>query len=134
LTRGRGSFAAAARQLGCTRSTIQNYCTRHPALYAVCVQARETLLDGAEDALHALIDKHDLGAVCFYLKTQGKARGYVERTEFSVHYDFSRLTDDELLTLGPIMAKLRGDAIDVPPVVHRALPVPIAPSGSITDA
>jgi len=111
LRAARGSFAGASRALRCSRSTVKNYTLRHPELYAACVEAREALLDDAETALTDLIGRRDLGAICFFLKTQGKARGYVERVDLSVGpaYDFRRLSDRELLALAPLLAKLRGD-------------------------
>lgn len=122
----RGSFAGAARRLGCTRQTVQNYCQREPELYVTCVQARETMLDDAEDALKTLVADGDLGAICFYLKTQGKARGYVERAEQAVThtYDFSLLSDADLLAMGPVMAKLRGGP---PPFILTAGTTPPPP-------
>jgi hypothetical protein len=53
--------------------------------YAAAVDAiKESLIDRAESALQTLITEGNVPAVLFFLKTQGKKRGYVERTETDV--------------------------------------------------
>jgi hypothetical protein len=53
--------------------------------YAAAVDAiKESLIDRAEGVLHGLISEGNVPAVLFFLKTQGKKRGYVERTETDV--------------------------------------------------
>ena len=48
----------------------------------VCIdEAREGLLDIAERSLADKIATGNLGAIIFYLKCQGKNRGYVEKQE-----------------------------------------------------
>ena len=41
-------------------------------------------LDFAESKLHQLIDEGNISAVIFYLKTKGKKRGYIEKTELAL--------------------------------------------------
>jgi len=60
---------------------VRNYVKRHPRLAEVIEEAVELNLDTAESQLMTLIANGNLGAVIFYLKTKGKARGYVERVE-----------------------------------------------------
>jgi ATPase subunit of ABC transporter with duplicated ATPase domains len=43
----------------------------------------EIALDFAENKLMRAMEKNDLTAVIFYLKTKGKSRGYIERMEFT---------------------------------------------------
>jgi hypothetical protein len=111
VTRSDGCLRAVAHALRCSRSTVQNYFRRYPDLYTEAVQAREGMLDEAEGQLYKLVRAGNLGAICFLLKTQGKSRGYTERPERPVpQHDLSRLTDEELLVLGPILTKLNGPA------------------------
>lgn len=53
--------------------------------YEACGEAKahgkERMLDLAESRLGSAVDKGEAWAICFYLKTQGKQRGYVERQE-----------------------------------------------------
>ena len=93
-----GMKSVAARHLGCDWQTVDNYCKRHPTLQTLLDDIRESTLDQAEIALQSLIRpprddegrfkwKPDLGAICFYLKTRGKHRGFVEREEHDLSGD-----------------------------------------------
>jgi len=55
--------------------------TRLAAPTEVIEETVELNLDTAESQLMSLIANGNLRAVIFYLKTKGKARGYVERVE-----------------------------------------------------
>ena len=52
---------------------------------AVLEEVKETALDIAEDKLMGLIRDGNLGAICFFLKCQGKHRGYVERQKIDAN-------------------------------------------------
>jgi len=77
----KGNVAAIARALGTSRGTVWNRIQSSPALQALLADARETMLDNAESALYRAVLAGEAWAVCFFLKTQGKSRGYVERQE-----------------------------------------------------
>jgi len=77
----KGMIAAAARMLGCDRGTIYDAAKRHPAIQDVIDGERELQLDMAEIALFTAISKGEGWAVCFYLKCQGRKRGYIEKAE-----------------------------------------------------
>jgi hypothetical protein len=81
LNRSKGMVTVAARLLGCSANTVQSYINRYPSVAAARVQEREAFLDVAELALFKAVQGGEAWAVCFALKTVGKARGYVERTE-----------------------------------------------------
>ena len=76
-----GNLAAVARKLGVCRQTLYTYIERHPSVKDVVAESRETMLDNAESALYRAVLAGEAWAVCFFLKTQGKRRGYVERQE-----------------------------------------------------
>ena len=81
LEQAAGNVSYAAKALGVSRSTMYRRINESPTLQEILTDAREELVDIAESALKsAVIDKQGW-AVCFALKTQGKARGYVERQE-----------------------------------------------------
>ena len=76
-----GNLSAVAKQLGVCRQTLYTYIERHPSVKDVVAESRETMLDNAESALYRAVLGGEAWAVCFFLKTQGKRRGYVERQE-----------------------------------------------------
>lgn len=81
ITDAKGMLSAAARKLGCDYSTLWNYSKRFPAVQESIDNQREAVTDMAELKLFKAINAGEAWAVCFYLKTQGKKRGYVERHE-----------------------------------------------------
>ena len=76
-----GILTTAARKLGCASCTVYEYLQRFPALKDVLAEARESSVDLAESKLIEAIKADNLTAIIFYLKTQGKSRGYSERSE-----------------------------------------------------
>lgn len=76
-----GLVLRAARRLECTPKTIYDRVNSVPAVATALAAARERAIDFAEDALHSRVDAGDTTAIIFMLKTLGKSRGYVERTE-----------------------------------------------------
>jgi hypothetical protein len=79
-----GNVAKAARALGVRRQSLWRYIGRHPALVDVVHDIRESVKDDAETVLHKALRKGEAWAVCFYLKTQARDRGYVERQELGL--------------------------------------------------
>ena len=86
LQQSGGIMAHAARKLGLDRSTLHQRIHENQHLKDALDEAKETNLDVAETKLMQAINKGELAAVFFYLKTQGKRRGYIERHEFD-HID-----------------------------------------------
>ena len=76
-----GIVATVAARLGCHPDTIYNYKSRYSTVETALENERRVGLDNAESALHKLINEGNPTAIIFYLKTQGKGRGYVERQE-----------------------------------------------------
>lgn len=78
-----GNIAAVARKLGVTRQSVYNHIRQHPTVQEALQQARETMLDNAESVLYREVLDGNMTAVIFFLKTQGRTRGYVERQELA---------------------------------------------------
>lgn len=84
LKRCAGNVSEAVRQVPIDRKTHYNWLESDP-WYAAAVDAiKESLIDKAESVLQTLINDGNVPAVLFFLKTQGKRRGYIERTETDV--------------------------------------------------
>lgn len=77
----KGNIAAIARKLGVSRGTIYNRMAESQTLTASMEDARESMIDNAESMLYKQIADGNTTAIIFFLKTQGKRRGYVERVE-----------------------------------------------------
>lgn len=101
IRKTRGLVTLTASVLGCTPDTVRNYAKRYATVADALREERERMTDIAESALYQKIKDGEGWAVCFYLKTQGKDRGYVERSqvEHSGKIDVSKLSDDELRAL-----------------------------------
>ena len=89
LTAAGGIVTSTAKRLGCNPKTVYRYIERFPALKGVLTEARESSVDLAESKLIEAIKNGNLTAIIFFLKTQGKSRGYTERSEPGL------TTDDE---------------------------------------
>jgi predicted transcriptional regulator len=81
LRDSRGLVTHAAERLGISRVALSKRIKNHPSLQEVRDESREAMTDLAEHSLHTAIQTGESWAVLFYLKTQGRERGYVERLE-----------------------------------------------------
>lgn len=86
LHESRGMVTVAATKLGCTPVTVYNWLKKSPDCRAVIDQERERVIDTAELGLMKALNQQESWAIAFALKTIGKRRGYVERSE-SVNYN-----------------------------------------------
>mgnify|MGYP001779901297 FL=1 len=98
-----GIIGDVASALRVRRSTVYMWCSKYPEFRQALDDARETFLDLAESNLHKLvagvpaietdengnkrfagwIERPSETAIIFTLKTRGKSRGYVERSEIA---------------------------------------------------
>jgi hypothetical protein len=81
LQEAHGLVYVAAAQLGCRAETIKVRLAQSPEIRRVQDEAKGRLLDQTEQRLYDAIEAGDPWAIQFFLKTQGKSRGYVERQE-----------------------------------------------------
>ena len=76
-----GNLSLVARKLGVSRTTVYKFMEDHPTVKQSLSEAREKMIDNVESKLYSKALDGDTTAMIFFLKTQGKARGYVERQE-----------------------------------------------------
>src|SRR5690606_1181906 len=77
----KGLVSLAAKRLKCHPDTVRRYAARYPTVAAALREERAAMTDVAELALYNAIQRGEPWAVTFYLKTQGKDRGYTERID-----------------------------------------------------
>jgi DNA-binding Xre family transcriptional regulator len=74
-----GFLTHAAKMLGVSVQAVHQRIKSSERLQKVYTETKEQYLDLAESKLIQKIKADDLGAICFFLKCQGKDRGYIER-------------------------------------------------------
>jgi hypothetical protein len=107
-----GNFAAVARAVGVGRTAVCNFVRRRPQLQEVAKECREEMKDNAESALYRAVINGEAWAVCFYLKTQAKDRGYIERTEHDLRGEVRQRVVEEVVDANP---SHNGAAVKWPP-------------------
>jgi hypothetical protein len=102
LEKSLGIVTTACKKVGINRSTHYDW-IKEDEQYRDAVNGIDDIaIDFAESKLHSQIDKGDTTATIFYLKTKGKKRGYIERTEYQIdvekpifkQIDLDVITDD----------------------------------------
>ena len=83
IKKARGFISKAAQLCDVSRETFYVYLKRYATAQQALEDEHEARHDFVESKLMKLIDEGQVAAVIFYLKTQCKARGYVERQEVS---------------------------------------------------
>jgi len=112
LTASLGNVTEAAEKIGMNRKTHYEWLKDDPEYSAAVASLKNVALDFAESQLKKLMEgaerqalTHDgevvtikdapnTSAVIFYLKTQGKQRGYIERQELSTEIKSINITID----------------------------------------
>ena len=109
----KGMVSLAAKRLGCAPDTVYRYIREYSTVAAAQKQEREAVTDIAELALYKAIQQGEGWAICFYLKTQGRERGYVERMDGRVlninitPEQLQAMSDDDLAELERQLTRAR---------------------------
>lgn len=96
-----GIVSTACKMANITRNTFYKYMADDPVFKATIDEVSEVTLDFAETSLLKRIKEGSDAAIIFYMKTKGKKRGYVERSEISIEKEenksrpFFKLPDSE---------------------------------------
>ena len=83
LKESSGLLTQVAKKAGVSYTTVWRYTQEYPSVAEAVREAKEALLDFTEGKLYEQIKSGNLTAIIFYLKTQGKGRGYIERHEYT---------------------------------------------------
>ena len=121
IEKNRGNIAAVGRQMGVSRMTIHRYMHEHPTIRAALDDARESMLDNAESVLYKKVLEGSTPELIFFLKTQGRNRGYVERSEVTgkdggpieskeVGIDTGKLSTEQLRQMVEILESVQDKA------------------------
>lgn len=81
LSKSLGVVTPACKQCDIHRSTFYDYYNDDPVFKLAVDDMQNVALDFAETSLHSQIKEGVPSSTMFYLKTKGKKRGYIERTE-----------------------------------------------------
>lgn len=79
-----GNVSIACIKANVGRSTYYKWMRENPSFKKNVENLKEGMIDFAESKLFQEIQKGNTTAILFFLKTQGKDRGYVERMEQDV--------------------------------------------------
>jgi hypothetical protein len=79
-----GVVTMACKAVGVERGTFYRYVNEDPEFKKAVDDVENIALDFAESQLHKQIREGEVSSTIFYLKTKGKKRGYIERTEQDV--------------------------------------------------
>ena len=89
-----GNVTAACQKTDLSRETYYGYINDDPEFKATIEDIPEIRLDFVENKLNKLIKKDHPAAIIFFLKTKGKGRGYIERTEIDANVHADKLTGE----------------------------------------
>lgn len=97
-----GNVSVSCKKVKISRETYYRWCRDDKEFNHQCREVDESLLDLAETMLMKAIKDGKTAELIFFLKTKGKIRGYVERSEVDVkdtRPDFSNYSTEELIGL-----------------------------------
>lgn len=97
-----GNVSVSCKKVQISRETYYRWCRDDKEFNDKCREIDESLLDLAETMLMKAIKDGKTAELIFFLKTKGKIRGYVERSEVDVkdtRPDFSNYSTEELIGL-----------------------------------
>jgi len=95
-----GVVTTAAKHCGIDQSTHYKWMKQDEDYLNAVLAIEEITLDFAESQLHKQIRNGHVAATIFFLKTKGKKRGYIERTQIEdvkpTFEELKSLSDDDL--------------------------------------
>jgi hypothetical protein len=111
LEKSLGVATSACKSVGCSRETFYRYCKEDEEFKKNVEDISNIALDFAESQLHKQIMDGNTTATIFYLKTKGKNRGYIERSEIHQETTYKSL-DINIIDTGIPLASSEKDILD----------------------
>jgi hypothetical protein len=102
LINSNGFVSIASKKLNCDPKTVYNYINNYTEIKEALEDIRNANLDFCENMLMNHIKEGDKPLLKFYLQTQGKHRGYIERVE---NHNLEVTTFDDLPKLNDLNVK-----------------------------
>ena len=99
LEKSLGVVTTACKSAGVGRSTYYEWYAADESFKKSVLDLQEVALDFAESQLHVQMQTGSVASIIFYLKTKGKKRGYVERSEVEItggSPDFSDMSTEQI--------------------------------------
>jgi len=81
LKENKGNVSKTCEQTNLSRASHYKWCNENPTYKEAAEEIIEYCIDYVESKLNECIDNLDVASIIFFLKTRGKKRGYVEKTE-----------------------------------------------------
>jgi len=81
LEKSLGVVTIACKSVGCSRQTFYEYYNTDQDFKSLVDELDNVAIDFAESQLHKQIKEGVPASTIFYLKTKGKKRGYIEKTQ-----------------------------------------------------
>ena len=111
LEKSLGVVTSACKAVGINRSTHYEWLKTDEEYKAAVEDVENIALDFAESKLHKQIKNGNTTGTIFYLKTKGKKRGYIERTEVQQETTLKSL-DINIIDTGIPLASNEKDIVD----------------------
>jgi hypothetical protein len=111
LEKSLGIVTTACKEVGISRPTHYNWMEVDNDYRNEVESIGDVALDFAESQLHKQIKGGNTAGTIFYLKTKGKKRGYVERTEVHQETTYKSL-DINIIDTGIPLASSEKDIVD----------------------
>ncbi len=90
-----GFMTTIANQLGCTRSYVYQLEKKYVTFAQAIEDEHERQKDRTEHKLFEAIEDGNMTGIIFYLKTQAKDRGYIEKIDLNIQMEreFDKIID-----------------------------------------
>ena len=78
------NISNACGKVGISRDSFYHWCNNSDIFKQKVDEAKEAMIDFAESSLYKQIKDGNTSATIFFLKTQAKKRGYIEKAEIDM--------------------------------------------------